>query len=192
MSAHYSKYDLNTYRNTPYFLNYLPKNYPLSGVMLKSRAFRRLPPNLRKLCELSKQWAIRNWDKPAGIAGIENWYDDDGYELDPLTKRRLTDKETDDIWDHIPLDKSINSFKVVDVPVPEGGFADPNTWMPAALEEDKHVDPDAPTVESLLGDIKSHGREYSARYYGVSKNELASAESDVALAKLIHSKMNAT
>ena len=51
MSAHFDKYGLNTYYAMPYFHAHIPANYPLSVILQKCRAFRRLPPNLRKLSE---------------------------------------------------------------------------------------------------------------------------------------------
>jgi hypothetical protein len=167
MSAHYSKYDLNSYKSTPYLAANLPEGYPLSGVLIKSRAFRRLPPNLRELCGLAKQWAVKNWGEPAGIVGIEQWYDDEGYELNHNTGKRLTDKEIDRDWDSIPLAPAINSFKVKDIPIPDGGFADPDTWEESQLEGEKSDDGDRMTEADILRDISLRGREYTARYYGV-------------------------
>jgi len=98
MSAHYSKCGLNTYYATPYFQAHIPADYPLSLVLQKSRAFRRLPPRLRELSELAKKWARRHYPPTIGVDD-KQWYDDDGYELNPNTGQRLTDKEIDAEWD---------------------------------------------------------------------------------------------
>ncbi len=92
MSTHYSKFALNTYAMTPYFQSQLPDGYPINLVLQKSRAFRRLPPNLRKLAALAKKWAIRTYpDTPMGMIDIKGWYDEEGYELNPATGKRMTD-----------------------------------------------------------------------------------------------------
>jgi hypothetical protein len=54
MSAHFSKFGLNTYNATPYFRAHVPAGYPLGDVLVKGRAFRRLPPRLRELSGLAK------------------------------------------------------------------------------------------------------------------------------------------
>ena len=95
MSAHFSKFSLNTYPGTPYFQAHIPTGYPLSLVLQKCRAFRRLPPNLRSLAALAKRWAIRNYPYPAGAPHIEEYYDDEGYELKLGTTERMTDEEID-------------------------------------------------------------------------------------------------
>lgn len=163
MSEHYSKFDLNTYRETPYFRAHVPPNYPVGPVLVKCRAFRRLPPNLRKLAELAKQWSVRN----VGNLGIDQWYDDDGYELDPSTKKRLTDKEIDAQWDRGPNnDSGSDDIEVKDIPIPAGGFADPDKWEEPE-EDDSDPDDVGITEQRLVQDIQSHGREYVAREYGV-------------------------
>src|SRR5215475_10380898 len=99
MTAHYSKFDLNTHSVMPYFHAHVPKDYPLNRVLQKCRAFRRLPPNLRKLSGLAKKWAIRVYPPPENdFGGIEQWYDAEGYELEPGSGRRLTDEEIDEQW----------------------------------------------------------------------------------------------
>ena len=186
MSRHYSKYDLNTYSLTPYFKAHVPKDYPLSHVLQKCRAHRRLPPNLRALSAHAKQWAVNKYGPP-GMMGIEEWYDEDGYELDPITRKRLTDKEIDEEWGRAP-----NHFVVTDIPVPDGGFADPDTWEPEPEEEDDYEEPyEGPTEKGLLRDIASHGREYTAKYYGLSKKRLKRAKNNKELARAILSVVGA-
>lgn len=165
MTIYYSKCGLNTYRSTPYFQAHIPVDYPGDAVLLNTRAFRRLPARLRELSALAKRWAIRKHPEiPGGMWDVKDLYDVEGYELDPDTERRLTDEEIDAGWVRYgPRDPRL----VQDIPLPPGGFADPDTWEEPAPVEDREVDPDAPTEESLLRDIKSHGREYVARDYGV-------------------------
>lgn len=193
MSEHYSKFDLNTSKNTPYFHAHLPSDYPLESTLVKCRAFRRLPPNLRKLCLLSKKWQEKN--QPPGITeeghwgSIEQWYDEAGYELNPYTGNRLTDEEIDAQW---PPNPKLDKFKVEDISVPEGGFADPDTWQEPERDDGSEEDLDAPTEESLLRDIESHGREYVAKYYGVSPQELVGTKNDRQLALKILSALERT
>ena len=168
MSVHYSKYLLNTYAATPYFQAQIPADYPLDRVLIQSRAFHRLPPHLQELAGLAKGWACRsNPEKPGGIDGIERWYDAEGYELNPATGQRLTDAEIDAQW---PPDAQ--TVAVADIPLPPGGFADPSTWEPT--ESTEEAEEEGLTEAQLLKDIASHGREYTARYYGVPTGQLAS------------------
>ncbi len=167
MTAHYSKYSLNTYPGTSYFRAQLPKDYPLDRVLQKCRAFRRLPPNLRKLATLSKQYTIRNGQN---ISDIDEWYDAKGNELDPSTGRKLTDAEIDTEWDDLPFNLGLDGFAVADIPVPSGGFPDPATWkepkVPAKLDEDR------PTPAQLEKDIRERGWTAAAEEYGMTESEL--------------------
>ncbi len=172
---YYSKYDLNTYRTTPYFMAHLPSGYRLGEALINSRAFRRLPPNLKRLSELSKQWAALHY--PILVARVSMWYDDKGYEVHPDTKRRLSDKEVDDLW---ASPKS--NTKVKDIPVPPGGFADPATWTEPVSPEEPEADHGRSEAE-LLHDIKARSREYVAKEYGVEV-----ADTDKALARRILAK----
>src|SRR4051812_46387896 len=108
MSAHFSKWSLNTYSWTPYFEAHVPADYPLSLVLQKCRAFRRLPPRLRELSALAKAWNLRT-HPPSKFPSIEEWYDDEGYELNPYIGARLTDEEIDTEWSVSP---SLDKFKV--------------------------------------------------------------------------------
>lgn len=181
MSAHYDKYGLNTYRTTPYFQAHVPASYPYCLVMQKCRAFRRLPPRLQELAGKAKQWAQRVGGYPAGIMGIEDWYDDEGYELKPGTGMRLTDEEIDAEWDTYHPNLGLDDFEVDDIPIPPGGFADPDTWEEPEPEEDE----DGITEEQLLKDIASHGREYVVKDYGIPADQAEKAESDEDLARVI-------
>ncbi len=180
MSIYYSKWGLGTYYVTPYFQACLPKGYPLGRVLQSARAFHRLPPNLRQLSALAKRWAQRKYGHPAGILGMEDYYDKEGHELDPGTGRRLTDQENDALW----TSPRPPAGKVQDVPIPAGGFPDPDTWEepPAAPEEE---DRDSPTPEQVLSDVKSRGREMTAAAYGLSREDAAGATSDEAFARLV-------
>ena len=180
MSAHFSKFLLNTYCGTPYFLAHVPEGYPTSRVLQKCRAFRRLPPNLQELSALAKQWAERN---RALADGIDDWYDDEGRELDPATGKPLTDAQIDAQW---RPDPSLDKLKVVDGPVPEGGFPDPDTWQPE-VEADDSGD-DRPTEAQIRSDIAGHGRTRTAREYGVSDEQLAGIGSDAELIQAILKK----
>jgi len=165
MSAHYSIWSLNSYHATPYFESHLPPGYPTGQVLQKCRAFRRLPPNLRQLAANAKRWANRVL--PGNWQGIAEWYDEQGYELNPTTGQRLTDAEIDAEWDTMAL--GLDNFQVKDIPLPAGGFPDPDTWEAPAEEEEEDEDRDkGPDEAQLLRDILSHGQEYTARYYGVS------------------------
>jgi hypothetical protein len=182
MSAHFSKFSLNTYPGTDYFQAHAPADYPLSLVLQKCRAFRRLPPNLKELAARSRRWARRVHPEDYRQAEIDRWYDAQGYELDPGTGRRLTDAEIDADWERW----EVPDIEVTDIPVPEGGFADPATWEPPPPAVEDEPDPDEGISEAqLLSDIASHGREYVAKEYGVPADRLAQVGSDLDLAKLI-------
>lgn len=185
MSAHYSRFSLNTYSVAPYFQEHLPEGYPLPLVLQKARAFRRLPPNLRKLSEGAKRWMQRmNPDEPAGLPYIDQWYDDEGYELDPSTRSRLTDQDIDKMWGDDP---SLDALELGDIPEPEGGFPDPDTWEPPPPPEEDPDEDERISREQLMADIKSHGREYVARDYGLGEaaNHITS---DEALARAVFSR----
>lgn len=165
MSAHYSKFDLNTYKGSDYFLENIPEEYPLEQVLQKCRAFRRLPPNLQKLSTLSKEWCRKHPPSPGDTNEIEAWYDDEGYELNPATGERLTDAEIDAEWDRYP---QLTTFKVVDIPIPDGGFPDVDTWKPTPSKTGPSEESDyGITEEQLSKDIASHGAKYTAKYYGI-------------------------
>lgn len=184
MSAHYSKFDLNTYKGTEYFIAHTPEDYPLELVLQKSRAFRRLPPHLRELAGLAKRWAKRKYPQySAGTPDIEYWYDDEGYELNLATEARLTDEEIDAMWRDDP---ALEKFDVKDIPVPNGGFADPDTWEKPVKETEPEEEEEL-TESDLLRDIKSYGREYVAEDYSnlVPEEEAMSAGSDEELARMI-------
>lgn len=167
MSAHYSKFGLNTYSNTPYFRSQLPAGYPINISLQKCRAFRWLPPHIKELAALAKRYAMRvNPQFPAGMQYIEEWYDEDGNELDPGTGKRLTDKEINEQWGGGENEAST----VKDIPIPDGGFADPETWGPR--KEKESDDPYRPSKEVLLRDIAERGRERTAAEYGMSVDEL--------------------
>jgi hypothetical protein len=181
MSAHYSKFLLNTYAAMPYFQANVPAGYPLDRVLQKCRAFRRLPTNLKELSARAKEWATRTCPErfPAGIRDIEKWYDSDGNELDPDTGRKLTDKEIDAQWDR---DASLlDAFAVTDIRVPDGGFPNPATWEPE--EKDEETNPESPTVAQLLRDIASRGRQATADEYGISIDQLPRGQADYSTAK---------
>lgn len=181
MTIHYSRYNLNTYRNTPYFNACVPDDYPITDVMMKCRAFRRLPPALRELSALAKEWF--HLHTPPGSyleQEIKRWYDDDGNELNPDTGMALTDEEIDEQWGKMAPE--IEAVEVEDIPYPDGGFPDPETWELPEPEEDATTDDERPTKADLLRDIKSHGREYTAKYYGIP---LDGIDSDKKLAQAI-------
>jgi len=169
MSAHYSKFVLNTYAGTPYFQAHIPAGYPIYLVLQKSRAFRRLPRNIKQLAELAKRWALLHEPEDAGPRDIDRWYDDKGNELDPDTGRRLTDAEIDSGWNPDP---SLASLTVRDIPIPPGGFADPDVWEPEEPEPEKPDPEDIPTREQLLRDIATRGRKDTAAAYGIPEDEL--------------------
>lgn len=177
MSIYFSSYSLNTYQATPYFQAHLPPDYPLSLVLQASRAFRRLPPNLRHLAELSKEWAVYQSvlaGDPIGGRGIDDWYDAEGYELDPDTGLRLTDAEIDAQWG--PVDPDLARSRARDIPVSAGGFPDPATWKPPLLAADPVIE-NRPSKYQLLRDIALRGRRYTARYYGISEADLPTEDS---------------
>jgi hypothetical protein len=182
MSDHFSKFGLNTYNATPYFRAHVPAGYPLGDVLVKGRAFRRLPPRLRELSGLAKQWAHRFYS-PADIAYAGRWYDPEGYELDPDTGRRLTDAEIDADWDRLGFARA--AAPLPDVPTPPGGFADPATWEEPPPPPDPDRDDSGITLAKLVEDIGSHGREYVAKEYGVPRGMLAGVTTDADLARLI-------
>lgn len=165
MSAHYSKYLLNTYAGTPYFRAHIPEGYPIYLVLRASRAHRRLPLNIQELSKLARQWSQKHESSSADDA-LGTYYDEEGYELNPATKQRLTDEEIDAQWQD---EEEWDQIEIEDIPIPEGGFADPETWTEpkSQPEEDDEEAKYKPTEEKLLAAIKSHGREYVAKYYGV-------------------------
>lgn len=180
MSAHFSKFDLNTYAAFPYFRANVPGDYPLSQVLQTARAFRRLPPNLRELAGLTKRLAVRTAppDAPAGIRDIQYWYDADGFELDPATGRRLTDAEVDRSWDELPFPPPPR-VPLADVPKPAGGFPDPDTWVePAQPETPQGVEP--PSISDIRSWVASYGPEYVSKELGIPVGLLPTAERLVA------------
>ena len=158
---HYSKFALNTWQGTPYFQAFVPPAYPLHLVLQKARAFRRLPPNLRALAVNSRKWAEAHWGPDPDIA---RWYDAQRYELDPETGRRLTDVEIDSWWDAHP-DPAVAAFQTRDIPVPAGGFPDPDTWEPPPTIE---VPVDRPTPEQILNDVATAGIARTEQEYGIN------------------------
>ena len=186
MSVHFSRYNLNTYSPNPFFSANMPKDYPIGTVCVKSRAFRRLPKNVKKLAALAKQYSMRT--NPQYQEDIGRWYDDEGYELNPDTRDRLTDEEIDDSWRGVD-ETELAKIKVEDIPEPSGGFPDPDTWEepapPPSLEEDEDKNDGRPTHAQLLKDIGSHGVEYTAKYYGIPADQATNKE---ALARAIMEK----
>lgn len=180
MSIYYSKFSLNTYSGTPYFRAQVPKDYPVPLVLQKYRAFRRLPHRLRELSVLAKRWANR---KSGPRDSIKEFYDDEGYELDPDTGKRLTDEEIDAQWNGQPPD-----VEVEDIPVPEGGFPNPDTWE-EPLPEEEEEEYDGPSEDQILKDIRSHGMEYVARDYGIPPDVAKGAATDRLLARLIFNEI---
>lgn len=168
MSIYFSRYSLNVYPQTPYFTAHLPQDYPLSAVLMKSRAFRRLPPNLRRLGELSKRWAVANgWDR----GDIDEWYDSTGNELDPETGLPLTDDEIDAQWDSTGPMPELDHLAVPVFTEPPGGFPDPDTWQPPT-EPGSHDDDDGPpSPAQLTTDILSRGRQAALAGYGLTDEE---------------------
>lgn len=164
MSAYYSKFALNTYAWTPYFQAAVPADYPLPAVLQAAHAFRRLPPNLRELAAESKKWALANGFDPAEI---DRWYDAQGYELDPETGRRLTDREVDAQWPDPP-----SPAPGPDLPASAAGFMDPTTWQPPA--DTGAADP--PSDEQILEDVASHGIARTEAEYGISLPAPAAAD----------------
>lgn len=160
MSAHFSKFSLNTYLGTPYFQAHLPEGYPISAILMKSKAFRWLPPDLHQLAILSKQWDKKN-GRGGGVIG--QYYDEDGNELNPDTGAKLTDMEIEAQW--LP-DPALASVPFTDIPVPAGGFPDPLTWTPPPIEVTPDKD-EPPSEEQLRSDIASHGYERVSKEYGI-------------------------
>jgi hypothetical protein len=158
MSAHYSKFGLNSYYGTPYFEANLPPDYPIDLILQGARAFRRLPPNLRELASESKEWAEAN---NVLIDGIDQWYDEEGYELDPSTGNRLTDAEIDADWPGW----SGPEVPMVDIPKPVGGFPDPMTWQPPQSIETER---DHPSPQQILKDVASRGIAKTEEEYGIN------------------------
>jgi hypothetical protein len=189
MSAHYDKCGLNTYRAGPYFQAHIPPDYPLGKVMMKCRAFRRLPPRLRELSELSKRWTQRVYP-PSPFEGIEKWYDEEGYELNPSTGERLTDEEIDAEWDRYHPNLGLDDFTVEDIPLPDGGFADPDTWEEPLAPTEPNLDDETITKEQLLKDIRGYGREYVAKDAGVPAGLLSRVKSDEELAQMIRDRID--
>ena len=184
MSVHFSKYDLNTYGSTSYFRSQIPHDYPLGQVLINCRAFRRLPPNIRKLSALAKKRACLDSPDNVGMLGINEYYDDEGYELNPSNGKRLTDKEIDDSWAE-PKDKS---FKVSDIPVPPGGFADPSNWTEPVSAPDPPDPDDGISEEQLRKDINSHGPLYVAREAGIPESWFPHIKSNEELIQAILGK----
>jgi hypothetical protein len=185
MSAHFSKFGLNTYYGSPYFQAHIPEDYPLSLVLQKSRAFRRLPPHLRELSAQAKKWAQRTYPG-ADVGGIDRWYDTDGYELDPDTGRRMTDEEIDAEWVRWPEPEIV----VKDIPLPPGGFADPDTWEEQPPKPPEPDPDDVPTEAQILRDIATRsggprGWKDVAEEYGVPLDWLARVTSDKDLVRMI-------
>lgn len=167
MSAHYSKFYLNVHRTSPYFHAHLPPDYPLDKVIMACRAYRRLPPNLRELSELSAKWKQRVWGTSTDENTVDGWYDEDGSELNPSTGKKLTDKEIDAEWERLgPIDIDIE-----DIPIPEGGFANPDTWEPEP-EGVGLCDRSELTEEGIVNDVASLGLERTAREYGIPSSWL--------------------
>jgi hypothetical protein len=184
MTIYFSKYKLDTYYPTAYFQAQLPEDYPVSLVLQKSRAFRRLPANLRRLSQLAGRWAKRHYP-PDFFTDIGHWYDDQGYELNPTTGKRLTDAEIDAQWDALG-DLGLSDFVVHDIPVPSGGFADPGTWEePPTSEIEDLVDRSGLTKTQILSDIQSRGRAATAEEYGLPTRLAARASTDAELAHAI-------
>jgi hypothetical protein len=168
-SPHCSKFDLNTYASMPYFEANIPEDYPLRDVMGKCRRFRNLPPHLIELSKRAKEYAAKNF--PVVVREVSKWYDDEGNELDPDTKKPLTDDEVNAMWIGIDQD----DFEVKDIPIPSGGFPDPSTWKQSPSEPDESHKRYVPSKERLLMDIESHGRARTADEYGIPVEELPTA-----------------
>lgn len=184
MTAHYSKFDLNTYAVTPYFRAHIPENYPLHRTLQACRMYRRLPPRLRKLAKLAKRWAIKHWG-PEGIKGISRYYNKKGLELEPSTGRVLSDQEIDKAWG--ARDPKLKKIK--DIPAPKGGFADPDTWeepqVPDDPLEEELVDFSGMTQFDMLQHIKSRGAQATIDCFGVPAEMVQQAKTDDELAALI-------
>jgi hypothetical protein len=167
MTAHYSRFLLNTYSGTPYFASQMPKGYPLDFILQQARSFRRLPPNLRELANRAGDWAVRHDAIPYDI---ENYYDGDGNELDPRDGHKMTDKEIDADWQR--LGYRVTTGRLIDIPIPPGGFADPKTWEPPPRPR-VEVKRDIPLNEEILRrEMKERGREWVIRTYGLTEDEI--------------------
>ncbi len=187
MSGHYSKYGLNTCCQTPYFQDHLPKGYPIDTVLQKCRAFRRLPPHLKELSAKARVWLDRVNPTTNEDSGIDRWYDAEGYELNPGTGARLSDAEIEASWPW-----PVPDVEVKDIPVPDGGFPDPQTWKEPAPppEEPDLVNRSGLTEKKILSDIASRngdgrGRLRVCQAYGVPLPWLSKAPTDADLAQLI-------
>lgn len=182
MSVHYSKCQLNTFWGTAYFAAHCPADYPIGLICQKVQRFRALPPNVQQLAARAKVWAARQ--RPGAVRAAEGLYDAEGYELDSLTGKRLTNEEVAAMW----AGSEPPDVEVRDIPVPASGFPDPNTWEPPTETDDEDQDSGRPTESQLLGDIAGHGRARVARDYGVPVEQLAGIASDRELAQLILQK----
>jgi hypothetical protein len=167
---------LNTNYATPYFQAQLPEGYPLSLVCQKCRAFRRLPPNIRALAAKASVWADKNFPyRPTVDGQIAQWYDSNNNELDPVTGRPLTDAEIDAEWGSDP---SLDTFTVTDIPIPPGGFPDPNTWQP----EEEEVGPlefYRPSLATVINDLHTQGAVRTADEYGVLQSIKPQEDGDI-------------
>lgn len=179
MTVHYSAYGLNTNCGSTYFQSQIPEDYPLHPTLQKCRAFRRLPLNLKELGLLANRWVARH--DPDRRGNIDQWYDSDGYELNPNTGERLTDAEIDADWQRWP----VPDIEVRDIPRPPGGFADPDTWQEPHVEQPDLVDRSGLTETQILSDIQSRGRAATADAYGVSQKTAAALKTDRELAHAI-------
>lgn len=175
MSIYYSKWDLNTYKGTPYFEAHCPPDFPVNLALQKCRAFRRLPPTLRELSARAKAWAAKHY--PYVVEDVSRGYDAAGNELDLSSGKPLTDAQIDAQWPWPAPD-----VEVTDIPLPAGGFPDPEAWQPPEVPGggDEPGDEDGPTEGQIRSDIASHGLTRAARDYGVPD-----AASDEALVRAV-------
>src|SRR5262249_37521203 len=101
------------------------------------------------------------------------------------TGARLTDKEIDDEWIRWQ-DDELDKFEVDDIPIPPGGFADPDTWEePEREEEPDLVDREGLTEAQILSGVTSRGIKATAYEYGVPDEWLSNDTSDKELARMI-------
>lgn len=107
---------------------------------------------------------------------IKDWYDNEGNELDPFTGQRLTDAEIDSEWDAMRLNVS-GVYKDMDIPVPAGGFPDPDTWNPSPIPLPDDGE-DRPSQSQLLSDIASRGRKATSEEYGIPLEDLPGYSED--------------
>lgn len=92
------------------------------------------------------------------------------------------DAESDAQWERWPSP----DIQVEDIPVPDGGFADPDTWEePEKEEEPDLVDREGLTEALVLSDIASRGRKRTAEEYGVPASWLSRVKSDEDLARMV-------